>query len=90
MGSMAPLEPVKVSHKDKEKSDMQNQKEEKLLGSSCILSKEVFSIWILQITYSFEATLRHFLEEELKSPEYLSGRIIGEILDDTYNTNFLV
>lgn len=40
MGSMVPLQPVKVSHKDKgEKTDFQNQKEEKLVGSSCMLSK---------------------------------------------------
>lgn len=41
---------------------------------------------MLQITYSFEATLKHFMEKELKSPEYLSDRIIGELL--VYNTNF--
>lgn len=87
MGSMVPLQPVKVSDKDKEeKADLQNQKEEKLVGR-LLYTLEVFSTWMLQITYSFEATLKHFLEKELKIPEYLSGGIIGELSDDTYNTN---
>lgn len=40
---------------------------------------------MLQITYSFETTWKHFLEKELK---YLSGGLIGELLDEIYNTDF--